>query len=87
MSIDYEAEAESELECLVQSLEAVIDAKSSLKEASESYHGCSPGWALRSEIDAVKDAVCEFGNRLGKVIDRRVTAQIKKESGGTDMRL
>jgi hypothetical protein len=72
--INYEAEAE--LERLIQSLESVIDAKRELKEASDAYTGYSPGWALRGEIDCVKDAVADFGNRLGAVIDRRVEAKI-----------
>jgi len=78
-NIDYEAE--TELECLIQSLGQVVEAKQEQKEAYDNYTGYSPGWALSRENDAVKDAVAEFGNYLGKVIDRRVEAKIKSIAG------
>ena len=83
MSEEYDWESEQELECLVQSLEDAIDARNELKSAQDSYQGYSPGYHLRREIDAVKDAACEFGNRLGKVIDRRVAAKLNKEACST----
>jgi len=76
--VDYEAE--SELECLVQSLEKVISCKQSQQKAYDQYDGYSPGWALSHINDEVKDSVCEFGNYLGKVIDRRVKMAIRNAS-------
>jgi hypothetical protein len=73
-NIDYEAERE--LECLVESLGAYSEAKQQQKKAYDGYQGCSPGWALSHYNDAVKDAAADFGNYLGKVIDRRVERKI-----------
>lgn len=72
--IDYVAE--QELECLVESLGTYSEAKQRQKQAYDEYQGYSPGWALSSYNDAVKDAAADFGNYLGKVIDRRVERKI-----------
>jgi isocitrate lyase len=72
--IDYEAE--QELECLVESLGRYSEAKQRQKQAYDEYQGYSPGWALSSYNDSVKDAAVDFGNYLGKVIDRRVERKI-----------
>jgi hypothetical protein len=74
--LDYEAE--QELNCLIQALEEVIDKKADQKKAYEEYEGYSPGYALANYNDAVADAVAEFGNYLGKVIDRRVKHIVSK---------
>ena len=71
---DYEAE--QELECLIESLGTYSEAKQQQKKAYDEYQGCSPGWALSSYNDSVKDAAVNFGNYLGKVIDRRVERKI-----------
>jgi hypothetical protein len=72
--IDYEAE--SELECLLQALNTFSSAKQQQQEAYDSYQGVSPGYHLSSFNDAVSDAAADFGNYLGKVIDRRVERKI-----------
>lgn len=74
---DINYEAESELSCLVQALENVIDAKAQQGKAYNECESSSPGWALSSYDDAVSDAVADFGNKLGTVIDRRIDAKIK----------
>lgn len=76
-------EAEQELKCLMQALENYSEVKSELKQAQKNYTGYSPGYHLISEIDAVSDAAVEFGNYLGKVIDRRVEAKLKEREPET----
>lgn len=74
---DINYEAESELSCLVQALENVINAKAQQRKAYDECESASPGWALSSYNDAVSDAEADFGNKLGMVIDRRIDAKIK----------
>ena len=76
MSDQINYEAEEELECLIESLNMYSEAKQRQKQAYNDNQGYSPGWALSSFNDAVKDAAANFGNYLGKVIDRRVERKI-----------
>jgi hypothetical protein len=77
--MEADHEAESELECFVQALESVIEIKSEQQKAYNEYEGSSPGWALSSIDDRVRDAVSELGNHLGRVIDRRVKSILLKK--------
>lgn len=79
MDSDNIYEAESELECLIQAVQNILEAKKRRAEAYEEYQGCSPEYHLASYNDAVSDACAEFGNYLGKVIDRRVQAILNKK--------
>lgn len=77
---EFDYEAEQELNCLIQSLEDVIEAKKKQKKEYEEFEGCSPGYWLSSTNDRVQDSISEFGNYLGKIIDRRVIALLNKKS-------
>lgn len=72
--IDYEAE--NEFECLLQALNNFSCAKQRQQEAYNLYRGVSLRYHLSSFNNSVKDAAAEFGNYLGKVIDRRVERKI-----------
>jgi hypothetical protein len=71
-------EAEQELECLLQAFTNYASAKQAQQKAHDEFTGCSPGYFLSSYNDAVKDASAEFGNYLGKVIDRRVEETLRR---------
>ncbi len=64
-------EAETELSHLLHAFSQWIDAK---KDRDDCYTNCdiSPGYHCASYDNDVKDCEAEFGNKLGKVIDRRV---------------
>jgi hypothetical protein len=79
MSDQEQFEAEQELECLLHAFTNYASAKQAQQKAHDEFTGYSPGYFLSSYNDAVKDASAEFGNYLGKVIDRRVKAAIEKE--------
>lgn len=68
-----------EIEQLIQSLENLLEAKSTHDKERDSYQGYSWGYYGQSVIQAVTDAAEDFGNRLEALIEKRVNQAIEKK--------
>ncbi len=69
-----------EIEMLVQSLQAAIDARKKRDEARDSYDGYSWGYHGGRYVMAAEDAAKDFSDRLAAVIDARVQAALAKQA-------
>lgn len=62
-----------EVECLIQALQNVLEAKAEHDKARDAYEGYSWGYYGRSFVEDVEVAADEFGKRLAALIEKKVT--------------
>lgn len=67
-----------DIECLIQSLQNLIDAKNKHDKERDAYDGYSWGYFGHSLVKDMEDAAEEFGNRLAEIIDKRVDEKLKE---------
>jgi uncharacterized protein YdiU (UPF0061 family) len=72
------------IECLVQSLQNVIEAKTEHDKARDDYDGYSWGYHGRYLVDAMENAARDFEERLETYIDQAIQRRLGSLSNKSD---
>ena len=68
-----------EVECLIQALQKVLEAKIEHDKERDGCDGYSWGYYGQRFVDSMENAADEFGSRLDALIEKKVTEALDRE--------